>query len=74
MAKSKIITRAYRYLAECNDPPVWSTIRARSHQNLVTTICNAPLNFERGNIAITKRKKDAFMKHRKAISMKRVKI
>ena len=68
MAKSKVVKRAYKLLAECKDPRVRSAILQRAPEKLVKTICNAVLNIERGDIALNKRQKQAFKKHRKAIS------
>ena len=68
MAKSKVVKRAYKLLAECKAPRVRSAILQRAPEKLVKTICNAVLNVERGDIALNKRQKQAFKKHRKAIS------
>ena len=68
MAKSKVVKRAYKLLAECKDPRVRSAILNGALQKLVKSICNAVLNVERGDIALNKREKQAFKKHRKAIS------
>ena len=68
MAKSKVVKRAYKLLAECKDPRVRSAILNGAPEKLVKTICNAVLNVERGDIALNKRQKQAFKKHRKAIS------
>ena len=68
MAKSSVMKRAYKLLAVCKDPRVRSAILQRAPETLVKTICNAVLNVERGDIALNKRQKQAFKKHRKAIS------
>ena len=68
MAKSKIVKTAYKLLAECKDLRVRSDILNGAPDKLVKTICNAVLNVERGDIALNKREKQAFKKHRKAIS------
>ena len=68
MAKSKVVKRAYKLLAECKDPRVRSAILNGAPEKLVKTICNAVLNVEQGDIALNKRQKQAFKKHRKAIS------
>ena len=64
----KIVKRADDLLAECKDPRVRSAIQNGAPENLVKTICNAVLNVEQGDIALNKRQKQAFKKHRKAIS------
>ena len=68
MAKSNVLKRAYKLLAECKDPRVRSAILNGARDKLVKTICNAVLNVERGDIALNKRQKQVFKKHRKAIS------
>ena len=68
MAKSKAVKRAFKFLADCQDPRVRSTILARAPDKLVKTICNAALNVERGDIALKKSQKEAFKKHRKDIA------
>ena len=68
MAKSKDVKRAYKLLAECKDPPVRRAILNGAPEKLVKTICNGFLNVEREDIAVNKREKQAFKKHRKAIS------
>ena len=55
-------------LAECKYPRVRSAILNGAPDKLFKTICNAVLNVERGDIALTKKEKQAFRKHRKAIS------
>ena len=68
MAKSKIVNRAYKLLAECKDSRVRSAILNGAPEKLVKTICNAVRNVERGDIALNQRQKHAIKKHRKAIS------
>ena len=68
MAKSKIVKRAYKLLAECKDPRVLSAILNGAPDKLVKTICHAVLNVELGDIALNKRQMQTFKKHRKAIS------
>ena len=68
MAKSNVVKRANKLLAECKDPRVLSAILQRAPEKLVKTICNAVLNVEQGDISLNKRQKQAFKKHRKAIS------
>ena len=68
MAKGKIVKRAFKLLAECKDPRVQSALLNWATDKLVKTICNAVLNVERGDIALNKRQKQAFKKHRKDIS------
>ena len=55
-------------MAECKDPRVRSAILNGAPEKLVKSICNAVLNVERGDIALNKRQKQAFKKHRKVIS------
>ena len=54
MAKSKVVKRAYKLLAECKDPRVRNAILQRAPERSVKTICNAVLNVERGDIALNK--------------------
>ena len=68
MAKSKAVKRAFKFLADCQDPRVRSTILARAPDKLVKTICNAALNIERGDLVLKKNQKAAFKKHRKHIA------
>ena len=68
MAKSKSVKRAFKFLADCTDPRVRSTVLARAPDKLVKTICNAALNVERGDIALKKKEKAALKKHRKGIA------
>ena len=68
MANSKIVKRAYRLLAECKAPRVRCAILNGAPDKLVKTIFTPVLNVERGDIALNKRQKQAFKKHRKAIS------
>ena len=57
MAKSEVVKRAYKLLAEWKDPRVRSAILKGAPEKLVKTICNAVLNVERGDIALNKRQK-----------------
>ena len=66
MANTKVVKLAYMLFAECKDPRVGSAILQRAPEKLGKTICNAVLNVERGDIALNKRQKQAFKKHRKA--------
>ena len=68
MARSKAVKRAFKFLADCQDPRVRSTILARAPDKLVKTICNAALNIERGDLVLKKKQKAAFKKHRKHIA------
>ena len=68
MAKSKVVKRAYKLLAECKDPSVRSAILNGASDKLVKTTCNEVLNIERWDIALNKRQKQVFKKHRKTIS------
>ena len=68
MAKSNVVKRAYKLLAECKDPRVRSAILKGAPDKVDQTICNAVLNVKRADIALNKRQKHAFKKHRKAIS------
>ena len=49
MAKSKVVNRAYKLLAECKDPRVRSAILNDAPDKLFKTICTAVLNVERGD-------------------------
>ena len=68
MAKSKVVKRAYKLLAECKDPPVRRAILNGAPDKLVKNICKAVLNVERGEIALNKRQKQALKKHVRAIT------
>ena len=68
MAKSKVVKRPYKLLAECKDPRVRSAILDGAPDKLGKTICNTVINVERGDIALNKRQKQAIKKQRKAIS------
>ena len=68
MASSKAVKRAFKFLADCQDPRVRSTILARAPDRLVKSICNAALNIERGDLVLKKKEKAAFKKHRKHIA------
>ena len=68
MAKSKVVKRAFKLLAECKDPRVLSAILNGAPDKLVKSNWTALLNVERGDIALNKRKMQAFQNHRKTIS------
>jgi ABC-type methionine transport system ATPase subunit len=70
MAKGKkpsTTKRAVKLLAVCKDPKVRSVILSRSPDSVIKTICNAALNVEQGDLALTKQQKTAFRKHRNQI-------
>ena len=69
MAKKRtVIKRAFKFLSDCQDPRVRSTILARAPDKLIKTICNAVLNVERGDIVLSKKQKQLFKKNRKHIA------
>ena len=68
MGKPSAIKRAVKLLAVCKDPEVRSKILSRAPDQLVKTICNAVLNLERGDIALSKAQKKSFAKHRAQIA------
>ena len=56
--------RAVKLLAVCKDPQVRRVILSRAPDSVIKTICNAALNVERGELALNRRQKATFRKHR----------
>ena len=49
MARSNVVKRADKLLAECKAPLVWSGFLKGALDKLVKVICNAALNVEQGD-------------------------
>ena len=62
--KSTSTKRAVKLLAVCKDSQVRSAILSRAPDSVIKTICNAALNVAQGDLALSKKKKTAFRKHR----------
>lgn len=61
--------RTVQYLSVCRDPKIRHLILQKSSDGVVKAICNAALNAERGDVALTPQQKRLFSRHRKHISL-----
>lgn len=60
--------RTIKYLSICKDPAAFRQVVQRAPEAVIRTICNAALNAEQGDVALSKVQKKLFRVHRKKIA------